>query len=160
MGFVLVNGFIDHLYTWLGTTSSYSVIANLYTLQMTTTQAKHQSFIAFLSHCLITAFNGRDSSASVLTPLHSGLILLTTELIASAVSVIISQHGPHRKHHVYDSNSIIASIFIAAGMCLPSRCPELVIVYTVTTWQHVYMRQYITLHRSIWQNISNNSYST
>jgi hypothetical protein len=35
-----VNGFIDHLYTSLGTTSIYSAIANLHTLQITTAQAK------------------------------------------------------------------------------------------------------------------------
>jgi hypothetical protein len=40
MGYGLVNGFIDHLYTRLGTTSNYIAIANLNTLQMTTVHAK------------------------------------------------------------------------------------------------------------------------
>jgi hypothetical protein len=39
-GYESVNGFIDHLYTPLGTTSNYSVIVNLHTLQITTTPAK------------------------------------------------------------------------------------------------------------------------
>jgi hypothetical protein len=34
-------GFIDHLYTPLGTTSNYSAVANLNTLYITTTPAKH-----------------------------------------------------------------------------------------------------------------------
>jgi hypothetical protein len=40
MGFRLDIGFIDHLYTQLGTTSNYSAIANLHTLQITTAFAK------------------------------------------------------------------------------------------------------------------------
>jgi hypothetical protein len=40
MGYGLVNGFIVHLYTSLGTTSSFSSIANLHTLQITTAPAK------------------------------------------------------------------------------------------------------------------------
>jgi hypothetical protein len=38
-GYGLVNGFNDHLYTQLGTTSNYSVIANLQTSQITTASA-------------------------------------------------------------------------------------------------------------------------
>jgi hypothetical protein len=33
----LVNGFSDHLYTSLGTTSNYSAVANLHTLKITST---------------------------------------------------------------------------------------------------------------------------
>jgi hypothetical protein len=94
-----VNGFLDHLYTRLGTASNYSAIADLHTLRITTAHAKPQSFILFPSRCLVTALNNGDSSASVLTPLPFGL-LLTTELIAPAVLVITSRHGPHRKHPV------------------------------------------------------------
>jgi hypothetical protein len=39
-GYGLVNGFIDHLYTPLGATSNYRVIANLYSLQITTAPTK------------------------------------------------------------------------------------------------------------------------
>jgi hypothetical protein len=57
-GFGLDIGFIDHLYTQLGTTSIYSAIATLHTLQITTTHAK--SFPAcyvFTSRSLVTASN-------------------------------------------------------------------------------------------------------
>jgi hypothetical protein len=36
MAFGLVHGFIDHLYTPLGTTSNHSATANLHKLQITT----------------------------------------------------------------------------------------------------------------------------
>jgi hypothetical protein len=36
-------GFIDHLYTQLGTTSSYTTVTDLHTLQITTAYAKPQS---------------------------------------------------------------------------------------------------------------------
>jgi hypothetical protein len=52
-------GFIDHLYTPLGTTSTYSAIANLHTLQITTASAK-----SFPSRSLTTASNSGDSSVS------------------------------------------------------------------------------------------------
>jgi hypothetical protein len=35
-----MNGFIDHLYTQLGTISNYRSLADLHTLQITTTHAK------------------------------------------------------------------------------------------------------------------------
>jgi hypothetical protein len=72
MGSGLVNGFIAHLYTLLETTSNYSTIAGLHTSQITTAHAKPQSFIVFPSHCLITAVNNGDSSASVLMMLPAG----------------------------------------------------------------------------------------
>jgi hypothetical protein len=39
-GFGLVNGFIDHLYTQLGTTSNYSATANIHNSQIITAPAK------------------------------------------------------------------------------------------------------------------------
>jgi hypothetical protein len=64
-GFELVTRFIDHLYPRLGTTSyNYNAIAHLHT--------KPQSFIVFLSRCLVTALNNGDSSASVLMPMLAG----------------------------------------------------------------------------------------
>jgi hypothetical protein len=50
-----VNGFINHLYTPLGTKSNYSAIANLHTLQITTAPVK--PFFSLLCH-------SEDSSAS------------------------------------------------------------------------------------------------
>jgi hypothetical protein len=61
-----------HLYTRLGTTSDCNSIADLHTLQTTTTHARPQSFRVFPSRCLVTAPNSRDCSASVLTPLPAG----------------------------------------------------------------------------------------
>jgi hypothetical protein len=43
MGHGLVNGFIDRLYTPLGTTSNYSAIVNQHTLQIITVPAKPSS---------------------------------------------------------------------------------------------------------------------
>jgi hypothetical protein len=55
MGFGLVNGFIDYLYTPLGTTSNYNAITNLHTLQFTVTHAL--GFSVFTSHILAMDFN-------------------------------------------------------------------------------------------------------
>jgi hypothetical protein len=44
----LVNGFIDHVYTSLGTTNNYSDIANLHTLQITTAPTKPFSSLLWL----------------------------------------------------------------------------------------------------------------
>jgi hypothetical protein len=40
MGFGLVNGFIDHFYTRIGTTSNYNATANLQNSQITIAPAK------------------------------------------------------------------------------------------------------------------------
>jgi hypothetical protein len=40
MGYGLVNGFIDHLYTPLGTSCNYSTITDIQALQITTAPAK------------------------------------------------------------------------------------------------------------------------
>jgi hypothetical protein len=44
----------------------------------------------------------------------------STELTAPIAMVIISQHGPHRKHR----SSTVAIVSVTAGTCLPSCCPE------------------------------------
>jgi hypothetical protein len=66
MGFELVTQFIDHLYTQLVTSSNYSSIGNLHTLQIHRAHAKF-SQSAFTSHFLVIDLNSGDSSASVLT---------------------------------------------------------------------------------------------
>jgi hypothetical protein len=48
MGYGLVNRFIGHLYAPLRTTSNYSAIANLRTLQIATAPAKPFSSLLFL----------------------------------------------------------------------------------------------------------------
>jgi hypothetical protein len=75
-------------------------------------------------------FNNGYSSASGSSPLFT---VSLTELTISWFYplLIISQHGPHRKH----SPSIVVSLALlriyclATGMCLPSLCPETVLVY-------------------------------
>jgi hypothetical protein len=44
----LVNGFIDHLHTQLGTTTNYSAIANPHNSQITTGPAKLSSSLLYL----------------------------------------------------------------------------------------------------------------
>jgi hypothetical protein len=140
-----VNGFVDHLYTPLGTTSNYSALDNLHTLQITTAHAKPQSFIIFRSRCLVTALNNGDSSASVHTSLPTGQyysqpncqfnysvicsqpsLQNSNDFIAPAVLAITSRHGPHRKHR----SSIVGCAFVATGTCLPSCCLETVTAYS------------------------------
>jgi hypothetical protein len=72
MGYGSANAFIYYLYTELGTTSNYSVIADQHTLRITTAYAKPQSFIDFPSRCLVTALNNEESSAYALTPFPAG----------------------------------------------------------------------------------------
>jgi hypothetical protein len=67
----IVNGFIDHLYTRLGSTSTYNAIAGLHILQITRARAKF-SQSAFTSRFLVTVLNNEDFSASVVTPLPAG----------------------------------------------------------------------------------------
>jgi hypothetical protein len=43
MDFGLANGFIDHLYTPLGTTSNYNAVADFHTLQITQPQVFSQT---------------------------------------------------------------------------------------------------------------------
>jgi hypothetical protein len=60
-----MNGFIDHIYTQLGTTSNYNAIINLHTLQITAAITKSSpAFSVFNSHSLAMASNSEDSSAS------------------------------------------------------------------------------------------------
>jgi hypothetical protein len=64
-GFGLVNGFVDHLYTPLGITSSYNATANLHNSQITTAPAKpFPACCVFISRFLATASNSGDYSAS------------------------------------------------------------------------------------------------
>jgi hypothetical protein len=60
-----VNGFIDHLYTPVGTTSNYSAIANLHTLQITAAPIKpFFSLLHLHSRSLAKVSNNEDYSAS------------------------------------------------------------------------------------------------
>jgi hypothetical protein len=66
-----VNRFIDHLFTRLGTISTYNNIADLHTLEIIRAHAK-SSHSAFTSRFLVKDLNNEDSSASVVTPLSAG----------------------------------------------------------------------------------------
>jgi hypothetical protein len=130
MGFGLVNAFIDHLYTPLATTSNYSAITNLHTLQITTAPTKPFSSLM----CLHQPFPGNSfwqwrffsfvHSGSNFTASHAELCQLTincqpsVDWIAPVVFFITPWHGPHRKHH----SSIVVSV--SMGTCLRSHCSE------------------------------------
>jgi hypothetical protein len=65
MGYGFVNGFIENIYTPLGTTNNYSAVADLHNSQITTTPAKPIFQPAVItSRSLVTAFNSGYSSAS------------------------------------------------------------------------------------------------
>jgi hypothetical protein len=69
-GFGLEIGFIDHLYTGLGTTGNYTATANLHNLPITAAPAKlFQS--AVLQPFPDNGFNSGDSSASFAQALSS-----------------------------------------------------------------------------------------
>jgi hypothetical protein len=105
--FGLDIGFIDHLYAQLGTTSNYSVTANIYTSQIIRPPTK--TFSACRS--LVTASNSGDSSASALKSspnggsfpsdpfLHS--LPYRTNLVAPVVFFIIPRHGRRRQHRSF-----------------------------------------------------------
>jgi hypothetical protein len=131
MGFGMINGFIDHLYTHHSELQAVTV-----PLLFSTTQKSPQ-------HSL-TSFQPAVSSPAVpwqrllimeilqLPALRSSLhsfpcrTQLSTEIVPT-VLLITSRHGSHRKH----SPSIVACVLVAAGTCLPSRCLETVAVYSL-----------------------------
>jgi hypothetical protein len=81
-GFVLDNGFLDHLYTQLETICNYSSIANLHTLQITLNI--FQPAVYFTRRFLVTASNNGYSSASVLkSSLNGGYLPTSSQLISS-----------------------------------------------------------------------------
>jgi hypothetical protein len=66
-----VNGFVENLYTRLGTTITCNDIADLHTLPITRAHAKScQS--AFTSRFLVTDLTNGDSSDSLVTQFPSG----------------------------------------------------------------------------------------
>jgi hypothetical protein len=74
-GFGFDVGFTDHLYTQLQITSNYNAIANLHTLQITTTPTKpFPAYCIFTSRFLVTACNSGNSSASAMAAPYQRLI--------------------------------------------------------------------------------------
>jgi hypothetical protein len=148
LGFGLEIGFIDRFTTRLETTSNYSAIAKVHTLQITTAHAK--SFPAccvFTSRFLATASKRGDSSASALTSLLPGSQLWTNccncQLSSDSLteSYLTSRHGPCRKHR-----SFLYSI-VSPGMCLfakalPSNGCVSHFIKNLLPHQRVYSLQY------------------
>jgi hypothetical protein len=155
-----VNGFIDHLYTQLGTTLNYSATANLNDSQITTAPAKaFPACCIFTSRSLTTASSSGDSSvlraqvllsqppvqnSTQLTELwrhffSASLLQSSTGLDAPVLFFISPRRGPRREHPISNSKSIVACVFVSAGTCLPSRCSETAVclfVYCIATAVH------------------------
>jgi hypothetical protein len=111
-GFGLDIGLIDHLRTQLGTTSNYSAVANVRTLQITTAHAKYYpTCYVSTGRFLVTASNSGDSSVSALKPSLNGGSLPTasslhsipykTDFVAPVVLLITPRHGPPRQHRAF-----------------------------------------------------------
>jgi hypothetical protein len=97
-GFGLETGFINHLYTWLVITISYSAIANLYILRTTRVHAKYvPACSVFTNRFPVTASNDVDSSASALTPFSAGH-RLTTELSSKLFPAYNTSAQTNKKH--------------------------------------------------------------
>jgi hypothetical protein len=104
-GFGSDIGFIDLLYTQLGTTSNFSAIANLDTLQIIT--ARDKSFpvcCGSFSHSLVPASDSGDSPANAFKSSFHRLSY-RTDLVAPIVFLITPWHGPSTKrrfqHYLY-----------------------------------------------------------
>jgi hypothetical protein len=93
-------GFIDHLYTSLGTTSTYNTIADFHASQITTTPTNpFPTCYVFTSHSLAMASNSGDSSAS-----HAQVLLTQPPM---------------------QNSCQLSCVTVAAGTCLPSCSPEM-----------------------------------
>jgi hypothetical protein len=98
-----VNGFIDHLYTPLGTTSTYSSIANLHNSYITTAHANPiPAWSVFTSRCLVTALNNDDSPVSVLTSLQSGKYPTTLLKLEVTLRLTVSMSWCRAPSGAYD----------------------------------------------------------
>jgi hypothetical protein len=86
-----VNGFIDHLYTSLGTTSNYSTTTNLQNSQITTVPSKpFPVCYVFTSRSHRTASNSGDSSASRAQVLSlQPSMQISAELTTDSLSLIL-----------------------------------------------------------------------
>jgi hypothetical protein len=99
--------FTDHFNTQLVTTLNYNAIANLHTLQITTTYRLVFSvcYTVPTSRFLVTASNSGDFSASEVMPLPAGHHF-TTELSSKLCPVYNPSAQTNRKH----SSSVVACV--------------------------------------------------
>jgi hypothetical protein len=105
-----VTPFIDHFTSRHGTTSNFSAITYLHSLQITTTNTiSSPPCNVFTSRFLVTASNSGDSSASALTPFPA-LHYLATQLLYKLVPLIALWHD-----HV-------EIYFLSLRACLPRSC--------------------------------------
>jgi hypothetical protein len=87
-----VNGFIDHLHTPLRSTSNYSAIANLHTLQITIAPAKHfSSLLCFHLPFPGNGFDRRESASSQVQVLPLCRNQLSTDRYQLNYSTVSSQ---------------------------------------------------------------------
>jgi hypothetical protein len=75
--------------------------------------------LRFETSCFVASYDSQGYAGGIKPCLHTGL---PDNWLCPLL--ITSRHGPHRKHPVSNSDSIVACLFVASGMCLPSRCPE------------------------------------
>jgi hypothetical protein len=128
-----VNGFIDHLYTPLGTTSTYSAIANLHNLQITRALAKPFSSLLCLQQ--LFSNNGFQQRRFFSFPrsrrYFPANILKPKSLNRPGVLAIQPRGATNRKHRLQHSLYCFygrlpsdSPDIVSAGTCLPSRCSE------------------------------------
>jgi hypothetical protein len=113
---------------WPLVTSNYSATANLHNSQITTATAKHfPGFCVFTSRSLATASNSGNSSASraqVLLSQTSHTTLTINSLDRPSCLQDNSSARTMQKPPISNSNSFVACVFVAAGMCLQNSCPR------------------------------------
>jgi hypothetical protein len=110
-GFGLDIGFIDHLYTRLGSTSKYSVTAYLHNSHITTAHGNSLPACCVFNRSLVTTSNNWDSSASALkSSLNGGAlptssflhrIPYTTDSVAPVLFFITSRYEARRQHRSF-----------------------------------------------------------
>jgi hypothetical protein len=115
-----------HSYTRLGTTSNYSALADLHTLQITTAHAKPvPGCCVFTSHFLVSASSSGDFSAQVL----SGWRLPSNYLFSSSenrTELTFNWLGcpsclPYNSLARLAQTTPFILVSVAGGTCLPSR---------------------------------------
>jgi hypothetical protein len=117
-GFGLVNGFIDHLFTWLRTASSCSTITNLHNLQITTALAKpFHACCVFTNHSMASASDVGNSLS-----LHAQVLSSQTPTQNSnnwlCPLLVTSRHRPCR-----NSNFVVCE-FVCHGNVFTEPLPR------------------------------------
>jgi hypothetical protein len=165
-GFALDFGFIDHLYTQLGTTSNYSALANIHHSQITTAHAKYfPARSVFTSSCLVTASNNGYSSASALWSYLNGDYLpaasfphrlpYTTDSVVPTVFIITPLHGPSRKHR-FQQHLYCCMLIRRRGNVSTEPLPRNKCCFRAVRLQ----RLFLWLHSSCFEQICHNKYTS